>query len=72
MWLEEFMEGLNAIWITYIILGFIGWGALAASCAWLAGQKGRDKITWGCVGLILGALALILLAITPSKKISEE
>ena len=57
------------IW-EWIIWWFISALIFCLSTAWLAGQKGRDKITWGALGLLLGIFAIILLAIAPSKKAS--
>lgn len=54
--------------IIYLVIGVSSWIIMALACAWLAGQKGRDKITWGLLGLLLGLLALILIAASPSKK----
>lgn len=72
MWLEEFMEGWNTLWLIYFIIAIIYWGGIAVGCAALAGRKGKDKITWGCLGLLLGVVALIMLAVTPPKKTRGE
>ncbi len=54
-----------AILIPWII-GFIFWIIVFGfGTAWVAGERGRDKITWGIIGFFLGIFALIFLALTP-------
>lgn len=59
---------MDDLMLVYVISCASGWIVMAFACAWLAGQRGRDKVTWGCLGLLLGLLALILLAVAPAKK----
>ena len=52
----------------WIISGIVGWLILATACAWLAKEKGRDWLTWGAIGLLIGIIGLIILIAAPSKK----
>ena len=51
-----------------IVVWFIMLIMMAFSCSWMAGEKGRDKLTWGVLGLLLGPIALLLVATAPPKK----
>ena len=59
------------IW-EWIITWFVSALIMAGACAWLASQRGRDKVTWGLLGFLIGLIALILLAVAPSKKVKDE
>lgn len=45
--------------------------ALAAVCAWVAEQKGRDQLGWGIAGFFFGIFALLVLACAPPLKKAE-
>ena len=50
----------------YLIIGVVYWLVVfGCGTAWVAGERGRDKITWGIIGFFLGIFALIFLALTP-------
>jgi len=66
------VDTMDLLMTIYVAIGIIVWVVVALACAWLAGQKGRDKITWGLLGFILGFLALILIAVAPSKGTTES
>lgn len=38
-----------------------------ALCGWLAEQKGRSSWGWWALGLLLGVVALIVLAVSPAN-----
>lgn len=60
------MEVVGFSILVYVVAAAVGGVVMALACAWLAEQKGRDKITWGVLGLVLGIIALIILATAPS------
>ena len=56
--------GLSAIILLplaliWLVLGFVG--------AYVAGEKGRDRIAWGFICFLTGIFGLIILAILPKK-----
>jgi len=59
---------LDWVIMTWIIAGGLSWLIMAVACAWLAKEKGRDWLTWGAVGLLIGIIGLIILIASPSKK----
>ena len=54
-----------ALWIFMLFLfGFI-WAGIGA---WMAGEKNRDKLSWGIICFLFGLFGLILLAIAGKKE----
>ena len=54
------------------ILMLIFWIAMAFVCAWVADQKGRNPIAWAAWGFFFGIFALLVLAIVPSLKETDD
>jgi len=60
------MGALSLAVLTPWIIGAIFWIVVFGfGTGWVAGERGRDKITWGIIGLFVGIFALIFLALTP-------
>lgn len=50
------------------------WMITALACVGIADDKGRSSFAWGCLGMLLGPLALILLLLfqTDSKALERR
>ena len=67
------MGPLSSIGLIFWIIGFIFWLIIFGfGTAWVAGERGRDRITWGIIGFFIGFFALIFLAITPVLEFKDD
>jgi uncharacterized SAM-binding protein YcdF (DUF218 family) len=41
---------------------------LAAPAVWLAGRRGRSRVIWGALGMLLPLISVLLLAVLGQKK----
>ena len=46
---------------------FISLGC-AVLCAWFADRKGRNVALWGVIGFVIGVIALVIIAVLPSRR----
>lgn len=57
----------GAIWL--VLLFFVAIPVICASmCAKLAGQRGRDELSWRLLGFFFGIFALVLISILPRNE----
>jgi hypothetical protein len=57
--------------VIFIIATVFGIG-FALTCARMAESKGKNRKVWGVAGFLFGAIAVAILAVTPSQKTAND
>lgn len=52
--------------IDFLLWFALIWAVTALACVYIADDKGRSVFAWGCLGMLLGPLALIGLLLFPT------
>ena len=57
------MDGM-VVFVTILVMNLL----FAILCAWVATERGRDPFGWFLLGLLLGIIAFVPLAMVPSRE----